>query len=68
MFRAGNDYIELTGCGRVSMPLSCFKAKQSVATMEGLCQKLQQTHFLRGSGGLRGPTPKMCVVNCSYYL
>jgi len=26
--------------------------------MEQLCQKLQQTHFLRGSGGLRGPPVK----------
>ena len=38
--------------------LLSVQAKQSVATMEQLCQRVQQTHFLRGSGGLRGPAPK----------
>ena len=38
------------------------QVKHSVATMETLCQKLQQTHFLKGSGGMQGPLTKKLVV------
>ena len=33
----------------------------SVSSMEQVCQRLQQTYFLRGSGGLRGPPEKKYV-------
>ena len=38
----------------------CFVTQvvHSVGAMEQLCQSLQQTHFLRGSGGMRGPSIK----------
>ena len=35
-----------------------YKVRDSVSKMEHLCQKIKQTHFLRGSGGMRGPPTK----------
>ena len=47
---------------RVNAPVLCVhfpsKVKQSIMMMETLCQKLQRTHFLKGSGGMRGPMVK----------
>ncbi len=55
MFRAGRSTLESETKIVKKSPLFPCQVKHSVATMETLCQKLQQTHFLKGSGGMRGP-------------
>ena len=35
-----------------------YQVKVSMEAVDGICHKLQQTHFLRGSGGARGPAVK----------